>query len=135
MRISRISPATPWNALGALAKTATMKVSEEEILPTVAHGSAPVAPVQSVEMLVALAAVDPEREKRRRMAQKAEEGLDNLEALHAELVGGKPSQERLASLAAWAKSIGKTEVADLADLIRDIELRVLVELAKLERDV
>ena len=133
MRISGLSRPTAWNALGALAKTATMKVSEE-VPATVAHGSAPVAPVQSVEMLVALAAVDPEREKRRRMAQKAEEGLDNLEALHAELVGGKPSQERLASLAAWAKSIGKTDVADLADLIRDIELRVLVELAKLERD-
>jgi hypothetical protein len=109
-----------------------MKVTEEAP-SVVAHGAAPAIPVQSVEMLVALAAVDPEREKRRRMAQKAEEGLDKLEALHAEIVGGQPSAERLEGLAAWAKSIGKPDDTQLADLIRDIELRVLVELAKLER--
>jgi hypothetical protein len=132
MRISGISPATPWNALGALAKTATMKVAEE--LPaSVAQGAAPVAPVQSVEMLVALAAVDPERERRRRMAQQAEEGLDQLEQLHQEMAGGEPSAERLAALKAWAKSIGQPDDAALAELVRDIELRVLVELAKLER--
>jgi hypothetical protein len=121
-----------WNALGGLAKAAAMKVTED-MPAAVAQGAAPVTPVQSVEMLVALAAVDPEREKRRRMAQKAEEGLDNLEALHAEIVAGRPSSERLEGLAAWAKSIGKPDDSQLADLVRDIELRVLVELAKLER--
>ena len=132
MRISGIPPATAWNALGALAKTATMKVTEE-LPPQVAQGAAPVAPVQSVEMLVALAAVDPERERRRRMAQQAEQGLDELEQLHQEMVGGTPSVERLSALKAWAKSIGQPDDAALAELVRDIELRVLVELAKLER--
>ena len=132
MRISGISPVTAWNALGALAKTATMKVTEE-LPPQVAQGAAPVAPVQSVEMLVALAAVDPERERRRRMAQQAEQGLDELEQLHQEMVGGTPSVERLSALKAWAKSIGQPDDAALAELVRDIELRVLVELAKLER--
>lgn len=132
MRISGISPATPWNALGALAKTATMKVTEE-VAQSVAQGAAPVTPVQSVEMLVALAAVDPERERRRRMAQQAEEGLDELERLHQEMVQGEPSSQRLAALKTWAKSIGKPDDAQLAQLIQDIELRVLVELAKLER--
>ena len=132
MRISGIPPATAWNALGALAKTATMKVAEE-LPPQVAQGAAPVAPVQSVEMLVALAAVDPERERRRRMAQQAEQGLDELEQLHQELVAGTPSVERLSALKAWAKSIGQPDDAALAELVRDIELRVLVELAKLER--
>ena len=109
-----------------------MKVSEE--LPAaVAQGAAPVAPVQSVEMLVALAAVDPERERRRRMAEKAEEGLDHLEQLHREQTAGTPSVERLAALKAWANSIGKPDDQALAQLIQDIELRVLVELAKLER--
>ena len=132
MRISGISPVTAWNALGALAKTATMKVTEE-LPPQVAQGAAPVAPVQSVEMLVALAAVDPERERRRRMAQQAEQGLDELEQLHQEMVAGTPSVERLSALKAWAKSIGQPDDAALAELVRDIELRVLVELAKLER--
>ena len=132
MRISGIPPVTTWNALGALAKTATMKVTEE-LPPQVAQGAAPVAPVQSVEMLVALAAVDPERERRRRMAQQAEQGLDELEQLHQEMVGGTPSVERLSALKAWAKSIGQPDDAALAELVRDIELRVLVELAKLER--
>jgi hypothetical protein len=109
-----------------------MKVTEE--LPAaVAQGAAPVSPVQSVEMLVALAAVDPERERRRRMAQQAEEGLDQLEQLHQDLAAGEPNSERLAALKAWAKSIGEPDDSALADLVRDIELRVLVELAKLER--
>jgi len=110
-----------------------MKVTEE--LPAaVAQGAAPVTPVQSVEMLVAMAAVDPERERRRRMAQQADEGLDQLELLHADMVGGaEPSSQRLAALKTWAQSIGKPDDAELAQLIHDIELRVLVELAKLER--
>ncbi|MDB5672986.1 MAG: hypothetical protein JWO25_3945 [Alphaproteobacteria bacterium] len=132
MRIGKLSPATKWTALGTLAKTATMKVTED-VPAAAAHGSAPVSPVQSVEMLVAMAAVDPERERKRRMAQQAEDGLDNLEALHAEIVSGAPSPERLQSLAAWAKALGQPDDSQLADLIRDIELRVLVELAKLER--
>jgi hypothetical protein len=132
VRIGGLSSTTKWTALGALAKTATMKVSEE--LPVaVAQGAAPAIPVQSVEMLIALAAVDPERERKRRMAQQAEDGLDNLEALHAEIVSGAPSPERLHSLAAWAKALGQPDDSQLADLVRDIELRVLVELAKLER--
>jgi hypothetical protein len=133
VRISGISTPNPWNALGGIARTATMKVTEE--LPAaVAQGAAPVTPVQSVEMLVAMAAVDPERERRRRMAQQAEEGLDQLEQLHSEIVGGKePNSQRLAALKTWAQSIGKPDDAQLAQLIHDIELRVLVELAKLER--
>jgi hypothetical protein len=133
MRISGIPPVTPWNALGALARTAsTMKMAEEHP-PAMAQGAAPAAPVQTVEMLVALAAVDPERERRRRMAKQAEQGLDELEQLHREMAAGTPSVERLSALKAWAKSIGKPDDAALAELVRDIELRVLVELAKLER--
>ena len=89
-------------------------------------------PFGSVNMLVALAASDPDRERRRRMALPAREGLDLLEDLHTEIVTGNPSPARLAKLAAWVRDVPVPEDETLAGLLAEIELRVRVELAKLD---
>ena len=96
---------------------------------------APVAaPVQSVAMLVTLAAAGPEPERRREAVRQAEEGLTALERLHKELIAGVASPQRLRSLRDWARTRGRPEEPELAALMDDIELRILVELAKRERD-
>lgn len=90
-------------------------------------------PVQSVQMLVALAAAGPEPERRRQMAREAEEGLSELQKLHAELVTGAVRKERLEALRQWTRRRGRPAEAELATLMDEIELRILVELAKQER--
>lgn len=83
----------------------------------------------SVEMLVAIAASDPEA-RRRRTARAAEQGLDGLDRLlRADRLGGAQAPH-LEAMAAW---IANHEVPDdptARSLVEDIELRVLVELAK-----
>lgn len=83
-------------------------------------------------MLVTLAAAEPTIERRRRIAERAEKGLSMLERLHAELVVGTPSVERLRELAEWSESFEPSEDPAIARLSREIELRVRVELTKLE---
>jgi hypothetical protein len=80
-------------------------------------------------MLVALSAEAP-AERRRRAIIQAERGLDALERLREELAAGIPSPERLRELAAWSSGFEMPDDPELAELARDIELRVRVELAK-----
>lgn len=87
-------------------------------------------PATSVEMLVALASVDPAVERRRKMAAQADRGLALLERLHQEALGGDILPERLEQLAQWSASFALPDDPALAAVVRDIDLRVRVELAK-----
>lgn len=102
--------------------------------PPPAPGQTPAGlPVQSVAMLVTLAAAGPEPERRREMAREAEDGLNRLEALHRDLVAGVVAPARLRALRDWTRGRGKPTDPALAQLMDEIELRILVELAKRER--
>lgn len=95
------------------------------------NGAAGMVP-PSVEMLVALAAADPQVERRRRMAKDAERGVDALEQLHKELLAGVVPVERLQEVAEWSQSFEMPDDPVLAQILSDIDLRVRVELAKLD---
>jgi hypothetical protein len=102
--------------------------------PTPAPGQVTAGlPVQSVAMLVTLAAAGPSPERRREMAREAEDGLTRLEALHRDLIAGIVAPARLRALRDWTRGRGKPDDPELAQLMDDIELRILVELAKRER--
>lgn len=90
-------------------------------------------PVQSVQMLVALAAAGNEPERRRIAAEQAEQGLDELSKLHRELIAGVASAQRLRALRDWTRKRTRPDDPKLAGLMDDVELRILVELAKQER--
>lgn len=117
-------------ALAALPKMVTAVV--EAVIPT-----APLVPPAqsqtSVAMLVAIAAADPE-ERRRRVAAAAAKGLTALERLHEELRVGRPGVVRLREIATWMDNHESPVDRDGAALLNEVELRVLVELAKAERD-
>lgn len=87
----------------------------------------------SVAMLVAIAAVDPEA-RRRSATAGAAKGLRALERLHDELRVGGPAIVRLREIAAWMNDHDAPEDREAAALLREVELRVLVELAKAEFD-
>jgi hypothetical protein len=94
----------------------------------------PVQPSTSVELLVMLASGEDEVERRRRMAEPAERGLAALEALDAEVRTGETNPQSLQRLAAWASEAERPDDPELCRLLKEIELRALVELAKQERD-
>jgi hypothetical protein len=83
----------------------------------------------SLPMLVAMAAVSPMAERRRR-ARAADQGLALLERLDVQARTGAATDPTLQQLAAWAQSMPAAEDAKIAALLRDVELRALVELAK-----
>ena len=66
------------------------------------------------------------------MAAGADKGLRLLDALHGELIAGTPSPARLRDIAAWAQTIEMPQDPALAAIVRDIDLRVRVELAKFD---
>ena len=92
-------------------------------------------PIPSVAMLVTLAAADPAVERRRKQAAQAERGLDALEALQRELLTGTATPERLREIVEWAATLETPDDPVLAQIARDIDLRVRVELAKYDVQV
>lgn len=86
----------------------------------------------SVAMLVTLAAADPMIERRRKQAVDAQRGIDMLDGLHRELVAGVVSPERLQAIVEWSESFQASEDPTLAAILADIDVRVRVELAKLD---
>ncbi|AQR75770.1 flagellar trans-acting factor FliX [Sphingomonas sp. LM7] len=123
--------------LAALPKAAPgFPVAEEEIaarqMPVPVQGSAANQPVPSVAMLVTLAAADPAIERRRKQAIDAERGVDALDKLHKELAAGTPSVERLQEIVEWSENIEASDDPVLQSILSEIELRVRVELAKVD---
>lgn len=92
-----------------------------------------IAAASAVGTMLALQEISEEEVRRRKLAQQGKNMLDELENLRRDLLIGAIPGERLQGLARQL-SVQKQSVADprLAALIDDIELRVAVELAKLE---
>lgn len=118
-------------SLPRLAATAVVPVPALE--PTAAPPAALGGPAAtSIQMLIAIAAADPEN--RRRSVVDAEKGLSALERLHAERRLGRLSRHTLREISAWSTTSPVPGDEAAARLFREVELRVLVELAKGERD-
>ena len=86
-------------------------------------------------LLAAATALETPQEKRRREARPSARGLEILDQLHAAGVKGVPEDKALDALAQWAAAFEMPEDPALADIAREIELRVRVELAKHDRTV
>ncbi|WP_448661368.1 flagellar assembly protein FliX [Sphingomonas sp. CJ20] len=135
MRIEGLSPILARSLLAALPK-GVPSFPRTDIDPR-ALANHPVSgpgapPMPTVEMLVALAVGDPGVERRRKQAAAAERGIDALDRLHKELVAGTPSVERLREVAEWSQSLETPDNPVLASILKDIDLRVRVELAKFD---
>ena len=135
MRIDNLTPLMARSLLAALPKAAPgFLVAGEEAVARQApmQGAATNQPVPSVAMLVTLAAADPAIERRRKQAVDAERGIDALDRLHKELATGTPSVEALREIVEWSENFEASDDPVLAGILSDIELRVRVELAKID---
>ena len=130
MRISGLPPIRPSDLRPSKAGRARFSVPSDE-----ESGSATGAlqPLTSVDMLLAIAALEDEADRRRKMAAPAAAGLDALEALD-EAEDEESRKRRAKELAAWAEKVEPSSDPYLALIQRQIELRALVEIAKIERD-
>lgn len=137
MRIENLQGPMLQSLLAALPKVASGF--------SVKEGEAPAAPAPvpqgtnatqalnpSVAMLVTLAAADPSIERRRKQAVDAQRGVDMLDQLHRELVAGVVSPTKLQAIVEWSETFEHSDDPALAAILSDIELRVRVELAKLD---
>ena len=137
MRIDNLTPLMARSLLAALPKAAPgFPIAEEEAaarqMPVPMQGAATNQPVPSVAMLVTLAAADPAIERRRKQAIDAERGIAALDKLHKELATGTPSVERLREIVEWSENFEASDDPVLQSILSEIELRVRVELAKLD---
>ncbi len=89
--------------------------------------------MQSVAMLVTLAAAGADEPRRRETVQHASDGIDALAALHGALVSGAVAPHTVRNLRDWTRRRLRPDDPELAAVLDEIELRILVELAKLER--
>jgi hypothetical protein len=103
--------------------------SEPQAAPT----SAPAAP-PTIEGLFALQEVADELTNRRRAAARGSALLDRLDDLRLALLSGKMPRTQLEQLREMAREHGPAaDDPKLAGILSDIELRVAVELAKLDK--
>lgn len=135
----RITPATPPLVSSLLALLPQVKTAAPEAeAPSPAPQAQPMPlsmTAPSVAMLLAMASVAgtvPARHRERHLA-RATRGLDALAALQAAQARGLDAAPALAQLSDWAKDVEMPEDPALAEFLRELELRVRVELAKHER--
>ena len=96
-----------------------------------ASGSAsPIAPIDSI---LALQAVEDPMFAKRKAIKRAESMLDALEDMKADLLAGGVGEGRLNKLLSLVQQAKMQSDPSLDALIADIELRALVELAKMGR--
>ena len=99
--------------------------------------AAPVAPTPNlnpVDALLSLQEIPDALAGRRRAVQRGHALLDQLEELRLGLLAGILPRERLEALARLARTAREAvDLPRLAQLLDEIDLRVAVELAKLDR--
>lgn len=101
-----------------------------------AEESREAAAVESVSIAPSLLAIQESLEAAERDARarkRAEAMLDELGALQLGLLSGRLSESRLAALATLAREGEKAADPRLAAIAEEVEVRVAVELARLER--
>lgn len=128
-------------AQALLAAIAPMRLGGSRAAAPLPPKPAPTAPTPapplssgaaSVPMLVTLSATQAPEQRRGRLLYRAGEGVDELTRLHRELVRGAVPVERLRALRDWLKRRPRPDEPELSAFFDEIELRILVELAKLE---
>jgi hypothetical protein len=102
----------------------------EPVAPAPAGGAGTVEGAASIEALLALQAVEDPLFRKRKAMRRGQTLLDDLDALKADLLGGGVGEGRLNHLVAVIGQAREASIEGLDAVLDEIELRVLVELAK-----
>ncbi|WP_297109609.1 flagellar assembly protein FliX [uncultured Devosia sp.] len=108
-------------------------VPAEEQGPQRAGTAAPVAPTAGLDAILALQAAGDFSESRRKAVKRGRRLLDLLEGMKADLLVGQVAPERLDGMVEQLRGLRERVEPELDAVLDEIELRVLVELAKIGR--
>lgn len=103
----------------------------DDVSSTAASNVAASAPTSSIDALIALQAVDNPISAKKRKVERGLSILETLEDIKLDLLSGAVSEKRLNRLMIVVKQAKEAVDPELDSLLEDIELRALVELAKL----
>jgi len=101
--------------------------------PQRVNATAPSTPTTGIDAILALQANGDYSESRRKALKKGTRLLDLLEDMKADLLIGRVAPERLDTMATQLGNLRERVEPELDAVLDEIELRVLVELAKLGR--
>ncbi|NVK35522.1 MAG: flagellar assembly regulator FliX [Rhodobacteraceae bacterium] len=87
--------------------------------------------IQSMDALLALQEVASESPRKKKALQHGHALLDQLEEMRAELLAGRMSEDRLEALSGLVSEEADSGDEEIDGVLREVELRVKVELAKL----
>jgi hypothetical protein len=134
MRISGPSgPAAPAKQAGARRATSgSFSLPQDDATPA-PSGAGAARTVGGIEALMALQGVESVEERRRRAVKRGHRALDLLDEIKIALLGGSLTSEMVHKLRAAAAGLKDRAGDPLVDeVLAEIELRVEVELAKVE---
>lgn len=101
--------------------------------PAKATASAPVSGVTSLDAILALQVEESPTQRRARQSKRGQDALDLLERLEEALLLGHAPGALRAELERVQKGAETTGEAGLDDVLREIDIRLAVESAKLDR--
>ncbi len=101
--------------------------------PAKAAATAPTAPLTALDALIALQTDEPPSRRRARQAKRGQDALDALEKLEQGLLSGRAPGALKSELERLSRGVELTGEAGLDDVLHEIDIRLAVELAKLER--
>jgi hypothetical protein len=114
---------------GASGKGFSLGESENTVRPSSASSASPLG---SVDALLALQEEDTPRERKRRTLKRGHSLLDELDTLKAKMLGGMLQPHDLTRLLSLLKQrADMSGQPELDEVMRHIELRAHVEMAKL----
>lgn len=101
--------------------------------PAKAAAATSVSGITPLDAILALQTDEPPSQRRRRQAKRGREALDVLERLERALVLGHAPSSLRAELEQVQRGAEATGEAGLDEVLREIDIRVAVEAAKLDR--
>lgn len=112
-----------------------LSAAEEAAEAEIATRAGGTAPVGNVTALLALQEISPEEGRRRQVMQQGHSSLDALDDLRREILIGRLDQATVGKMQRQLDALKSADTEDphLKAIIGDIELRLAVEIAKLER--
>jgi hypothetical protein len=137
MRITGPSGPAPTSGKSSVrrASTGTFTLPEEPEAPTTLAGGSGVSALAGIDALIALQGIETPTERRRRAVRHGRQALDVLDEIKLALLAGSLDPAAADRLRMVAQALKDTSGdPGLDQVLAQIELRVEVELAKMQSD-
>ena len=121
------------SAAGKAGKTAAPGFAPATDAPQRAAAASPMGAVTSLDAILTLQGAEDPMQRRARQRRRGVEALDTLEELEKGLLVGRAPAGLKARLEALSGRSEKTGDSDLDAILNEIDIRLAVEAAKLER--